>query len=63
MAHTFSEKSYSAHSYDTHRPRYPDELYETILAYHQSSTNLSIDLGCGTVCVLVLVPFIFYFFG
>ncbi|KAH9818896.1 S-adenosyl-L-methionine-dependent methyltransferase [Melampsora americana] len=48
MAFTFSDESYSIESYHTYRPRYPQELYQSIINYHQADLQLALDLGCGT---------------
>ncbi|XP_059143692.1 putative methyltransferase DDB_G0268948 [Physella acuta] len=41
-----------AQIYATHRPTYPQEIYEKILAYHseipQNQRLLAVDVGCGT---------------
>ena len=39
---TFSYASYAAF-----RPSYPPSLYETVLAYHDGSREVCVDLGCG----------------
>ncbi|KAH9466864.1 hypothetical protein H4Q26_000865 [Puccinia striiformis f. sp. tritici PST-130] len=59
MSTTFSDPGYSAENYLDHRPRYPQELYDTILEFHNtpateghhecpaSQTKVALDLGCG----------------
>ncbi|EGG05340.1 uncharacterized protein MELLADRAFT_64121 [Melampsora larici-populina 98AG31] len=48
MASTFADQSYSIEAYDTYRPRYPQQMYETIMKYHQGEKEVALDLGCGT---------------
>jgi len=48
---SFSSKSFDASSYDSYRPSYPPQLYNTIVAYHSSAGGqfgTCVDLGCGT---------------
>jgi SAM-dependent methyltransferase len=57
MSTSFSNPDYSAKSYLDHRPRYPQQLYESILQFHRTPTDdyptpqtkLALDLGCGPV--------------
>ncbi|MCJ1434642.1 hypothetical protein MMC27_004011 [Xylographa pallens] len=44
---TFAKSTFSHASYATLRPVYPSRLYQTVLAYHQGSKNLCVDIGCG----------------
>ncbi|CAH7668474.1 S-adenosyl-L-methionine-dependent methyltransferase [Phakopsora pachyrhizi] len=48
MACTFSDASYSAAKYAAFRPKYPSELYEAIMSYHEADNEVALDLGCGT---------------
>lgn len=48
MASTFADQSYSISSYDAYRPKYPQQMYETIMEYHRGDNELALDLGCGT---------------
>lgn len=66
MSTTFSDPNYSVQSYLEHRPRYPPELYETILEFHKRpidshrspETKLALDLGCGPgIATVELLPF------
>jgi len=43
----FAKKTFSAASYATFRPSYPQSLYRTVLAYHRGPRKLAIDFGCG----------------
>lgn len=45
--------------YLENRPRYPDQLYNTILSYHNGSRDTVLDLGCGPG--LSLFPFAYHF--
>ncbi|PLW06285.1 hypothetical protein PCANC_26585 [Puccinia coronata f. sp. avenae] len=70
MSTSFSDSSYSVESYLDHRPRYPQELYDTILKFHNappsdngqsscpaSQTKLALDIGCGPgIATAELVP-------
>ncbi|KAH8804920.1 Trans-aconitate methyltransferase-like protein [Xylogone sp. PMI_703] len=44
---TFAKSTFSASGYAAFRPTYPQNLYRTILSYHQGPRNAVIDLGCG----------------
>ncbi|CAD6453043.1 cc951494-32e8-48af-a945-483ffee49ab9 [Sclerotinia trifoliorum] len=44
---TFAQKSFSATSYATFRPSYPQKLYTQILNYHRGPRTTLLDLGCG----------------
>ncbi|EJT98765.1 S-adenosyl-L-methionine-dependent methyltransferase [Dacryopinax primogenitus] len=47
----FADKDFNAEQYQSYRPSYPDELYDTIYKYHEAGGaqwNLCVDLGCGT---------------
>ncbi|KAF7857979.1 hypothetical protein EAF04_009336 [Stromatinia cepivora] len=44
---TFAQKSFSATSYATFRPSYPQKLYTQILNYHHGPRTTLLDLGCG----------------
>ncbi|KZT55477.1 S-adenosyl-L-methionine-dependent methyltransferase [Calocera cornea HHB12733] len=47
----FAAKDFDAEQYQSFRPSYPDALYETIYAYHESGGGkwgTCVDLGCGT---------------
>ncbi|KAA1127233.1 hypothetical protein PGTUg99_032249 [Puccinia graminis f. sp. tritici] len=70
MSTSFSNPDYSAKSYLDHRPRYPQQLYQTILDFHNTpsttadiadyptpQTKLALDLGCGPgIATSELVP-------
>ncbi|OAV86829.1 hypothetical protein PTTG_10707 [Puccinia triticina 1-1 BBBD Race 1] len=58
MSTSFSNPDYSVKSYLDNRPRYPQELYDTILEFHKTpptdghscpvfQTKVAVDLGCG----------------
>ena len=43
----FAKATFSAVSYATFRPSYPQPLYDTVLAYHEGPKHLCVDLGSG----------------
>jgi ubiquinone/menaquinone biosynthesis C-methylase UbiE len=43
----FSKTSFSAASYATFRPSYPQSLYQEVLRYHRGQRQSCVDLGCG----------------
>lgn len=44
----FSDKDFDTSSYSAFRPTYGEPLFAQLLAYHQGSRDLAVDLGCGT---------------
>ncbi|ORY79061.1 S-adenosyl-L-methionine-dependent methyltransferase [Protomyces lactucae-debilis] len=44
----FSEKSFDSSSYADFRPTYGIALFDQLFMYHQSSSKVAVDLGCGT---------------
>ncbi|TFK56848.1 S-adenosyl-L-methionine-dependent methyltransferase [Heliocybe sulcata] len=47
---SFADPNFSAEKYKAHRPKYPERLYNDILAFHDSQggqRGLAVDLGCG----------------
>lgn len=49
---TYSDKSFNASRYNSARPSYPDEFYNTLMNYHNegksSDLKLAVDIGCGS---------------
>ncbi|POW05496.1 hypothetical protein PSHT_10781 [Puccinia striiformis] len=43
MSTTFSDPGYSAENYLDHRPRYPQELYDIILEFHNTPTKVTMS--------------------
>ncbi|KAI9745408.1 MAG: hypothetical protein M1818_000942 [Claussenomyces sp. TS43310] len=44
---TFAKSTFSAASYAAFRPTYPQQVFTTILNYHEGPKKLCLDLGCG----------------
>lgn len=48
MSHLFKDAAHSQ-QYAKFRPKYPTELYETVVSYLQcKNTDLALDVGCGS---------------
>ncbi|KAG6906881.1 hypothetical protein DXG01_011502 [Tephrocybe rancida] len=49
---TFAKKAFNASVYSSFRPTYPKTLFQEVFAYHNASgtasTDVAVDLGCGT---------------
>lgn len=49
---TYSEKDFNTSHYNTARPSYPDQFYQTLLKYHNAGSDthidLAVDVGCGS---------------
>lgn len=48
---TYSQQDFDTNHYDSARPSYPDQFYDTVVDFHKKTgnpTNLAIDVGCGT---------------
>jgi len=48
---TYSEKDFDAAHYNTARPSYPDQFYETLIKYHRAQPNdtkVALDVGSGS---------------
>lgn len=49
---TYSEEKFDSSHYNTARPSYPDKFYDTVVDFHKkvdgNTTDLAIDVGCGT---------------
>ncbi|KAI9651364.1 trans-aconitate methyltransferase 1 [Ciborinia camelliae] len=58
------QKTFSATSYATFRPSYPQKLYTTVLSYHRGPRNTLLDLGCGHGLISrALAPHFTHVFG
>lgn len=44
---TYAEKDFDSDNYNVNRPRYPKSLFDAVFEYHQGSTKLALDIGCG----------------
>lgn len=48
---TYSESNFNTTHYNLARPSYPDEFYNTLIEYHDSTNSaheLALDIGCGS---------------
>lgn len=48
---TYSESNFNTKHYNLARPSYPDEFYNTLMDYHNSTNSayeLALDIGCGS---------------